>query len=913
MRVPRVLREHPRHDSSQKCRGGYEQGAPAEGAVNPDTLTVLVRVGGSNARYAAPSADQKKGFVYAALLYPDGSPSGDFVPGASDDSGTTITFLFQKPPLADGEKLTLEIFAFAKGTAEADLSKDTALLIGKESGLEAEDGSITVDAMTLSPNAADTAPKGTVSLKVRVPSGCTLEIDDTANFAVDGTTPTFTVKNAGAGIPAGSYGLTFNVKKGSEMFFPFSDSITVLPGMCTDTWSGLPSSELEADGTRNVSEMAGKTLYVRGAGGWYDTADPGKTAYAADDDNPGSFLKPFATIQRAIDTVIARNDGASEYTIFVDGTLTLNASATDAMANVSSGNKALALKIVSLHPTQKATLNANGYANTVITLAILNSTTTLERLVITGGANTFDGSGGGIYIGHQNVFIVDCEIKDNTSATSGGGIRVYDNSGTFSMKGCTVSGNSATDDGGGMYVANRKSDAITIEGCVFSDNTARNGGGILYANVHTGSDGPLILKDCTVSKNTVTGNGGGVYLDASGIMMEGGKISGNTATSGGGVYVGTGGTFAMNGGTIGGSADDDGNTADIGGGVYVDTDGEFTMEDGAMISKNTAIVAGYVGGGVYNNGAFMMKANASISKNTATKGAGGGVCVGSTGVFTMEGGTISENKTMASSGYGAGGVYVSTGTFKMDGGKISGNTADFGGGVSIANRGKFDMTGGEISGNTAKNPASGILTEGGGVKTHGGTFTMSGGEVKGNFGNTGAGVYVYYNDTFTMSRAAKVAEDNDIYLDYYAGSTYTYIAKIQVDGALTATPPVATITPKAYEDGRQVLEAVGGGKITQAVCDQFALAPAPNGGDWKIVPDSTGAYGVLALPIVYLNSSTGADTNSGLSAANAVATLSKAVELFEAKNASKIVVCATYTLPSSEISLLDRMGGGKEN
>ncbi|MDE6704648.1 MAG: leucine-rich repeat domain-containing protein [Treponemataceae bacterium] len=60
--------------------------------------------------------------------------------------------------------------------------------------------------------------------------------------------------------------------------------------------------------------------------------------------------------------------------------------------------------------------------------------------------------------------------------------------------------------------------------------------------------------------------------------------------------------------------------------------------------------------------------------------------------------------------------------------------------------------------------------------------------------------------------------------------------------------------------------------------------------------------------IIYLNSSSGDDANSGLTASKAVKTLSKAIELFESQGAQKIMVCAAYRLPSDESTLLDRAG-----
>ncbi|MCD8037026.1 MAG: S-layer homology domain-containing protein [Clostridiales bacterium] len=83
---------------------------------------------------------------------------------------------------------------------------------------------------------------------------------------------------------------------------------------------------------------------------------------------------------------------------------------------------------------------------------------------------------------------------------------------------------------------------------------------------------------------------------------------------------------------------------------------------------------------------------------------GGGVCVGNDATFTMNGGTITGNKTDT---YG-GGVDVNVGaTFTMNGGTITNNTANYGGGVCVY--GTFIMTGGEISGNTATSYGGGVF------------------------------------------------------------------------------------------------------------------------------------------------------------------------------------------------------------
>lgn len=67
--------------------------------------------------------------------------------------------------------------------------------------------------------------------------------------------------------------------------------------------------------------MISSTVYVRGAGGYYDNTESYKDTATASDGNAGSFLMPLASIQKAIDKIITINDGSSTYTIYVDGIL----------------------------------------------------------------------------------------------------------------------------------------------------------------------------------------------------------------------------------------------------------------------------------------------------------------------------------------------------------------------------------------------------------------------------------------------------------------------------------------------------------------------------------------------------------------------------------------------------------------
>ena len=248
--------------------------------------------------------------------------------------------------------------------------------------------------------------------------------------------------------------------------------------------------------------------------------------------------------------------------------------------------------------------------------------------------------------------------------------------------------------------------------------------------------------------------GGGVYVGSGGTFnMYGGDITGNSANFGGGVYVERNGTFNMYDGTI------TGNNADIGGGVYVETSGKFIMKNTASVKNNTIGYGSTGGAGVYvNGGTFEMYDTASVTNNTVNNingSSGGGVFVNKSGTFNMNDGAISDNKATNSdesnTTYG-GGVYVSGGTFTMNGWASS------------------------VSKNTAKN--------GGGVSVSSGTFNMNDGKISGNTGN---GVFVHNDATFTVSKTPTVTGNmnttnsaaSNVYL---MGSAYITIGKDGLTG-----------------------------------------------------------------------------------------------------------------------------------
>lgn len=371
--------------------------------------------------------------------------------------------------------------------------------------------------------------------------------------------------------------------------------------------------------------------------------------------------------------------------------------------------------------------------------------------------------------------------------------------------------------------------AITGEALIEADSTIGNlaiigegSGATINANkkgrvLHVDSNTSVTIKSVTltgggvpssIDRNTVY-KGLCVYVATSGnlTMESGSSITGNTstkATHGGGVY--NEGTFTMNGGTISGNL--------------------------ARITGSGRNQIGGDGGGVYNKGTFTMN-DGTISTNKAMSG-GSGV-YNDSGTFTMNGGTISGNMVQAGSNIVFSGAGVmNRATFNMYDGTISGNVSTYMGGGVYNVVGTFTMHGGTISGNSAATSETARATDGGGGVFAAGTVELLGGIITGNTvaaGVKGSGVYVNSapDDTFKMGGSAKVNSSNDVYL---SGSS-----KIIISRALTASAPVATITPATCTMNVTVLSETANGLI-EANNTNFALSDSTytineDGNVWK--------------------------------------------------------------------------------
>ena len=156
---------------------------------------------------------------------------------------------------------------------------------------------------------------------------------------------------------------------------------------------------------------------------------------------------------------------------------------------------------------------------------------------ITGNSSSLDG--GAILMGWGTINISDsAKINNNTANRWGGAICLRQDSNqstTLYMRGGEISGNRATKEGGAVHVFDKDCQFFLYDGKI-TGNTSGDGGAI-YLNQEPSW---LIMQGGEISGNTATGNGGGVYIYRTGSVCQlySGKIENNKASgNGGGIYI----------------------------------------------------------------------------------------------------------------------------------------------------------------------------------------------------------------------------------------------------------------------------------------------------------------------------------------------------------------------------------------
>lgn len=626
---------------------------------------------------------------------------------------------------------------------------------------------------------------------------------------VSGSSATLSAENASAGtyLAIMKFYNSTAVSSSTEVAVNSAvQQVSVYPGMTTDCWfiDGKKHGTAAADGTftRSALELTKydfTELYVCGKDGggesdgkrsFYVSSNFGSSVPDGNDTYDGSMAKPFATVQKAVDTIAASVDTTKKYTIYVDGTVEPTYADTDLSDETFISIKGttpsnLDLTIKGLSAVSKAVLNAKqntGNGGRVLTSK--DTSLTLENLKITGGKVN---DCGGIYIISGNFTLKNCVVTKNESSNCGGGIH-FDGENLI-VENSEISENKG--DSGGICVA-ASSAKTKIKDSDIIKNSARSGGGGLDLV------GESTIEDCNITDNKAefsTGGGGGLILafNNKSCKIINSKISNNTAgENGGGIYI-NGGTLSLESGT----AIRENIAETDGGGIYIRV-GSLNLESGAAISNNTAKKDG---GAIYASCEY-----STITVNIGEKDDSDDIVI------------EKNNAKRGGAFYGA-----DNARFVMNAGKVSENYSEVGGGGAMyiwggtSNYSTFTMNGGEIIGNMAKDGGAGgavHIDDGSGGNA---AFIMTGGllsrnkaaDENGTGSNLGGAIYVKNGGQIKLGGSAVIAVDddgNDIWLA--DGKTIT----VTVTGTLTPGNNVkytARITPENYKFGRTLITAEG--------------------------------------------------------------------------------------------------------
>lgn len=221
-----------------------------------------------------------------------------------------------------------------------------------------------------------------------------------------------------------------------------------------------------------------------------------------------------------------------------------------------------------------ATIDGNDTDGSVLTIQDA-VTVTLAGLTIThGGAGIFSegnvaltessvtGNAGIGIFGDGSMTLDGADVVDN------GGDGISNTAGTVSITDSLIGGN------GGAGVSLLDS---TFQSA--SSTVSDNGASGIVDNINS----LVVLSDSTVSGNSSTGDGGGIYVGNSFLELDNSSVTGNTAHgNGGGIYVG-GGFVTVTDSSV------TGNTASgAGGGIFFDTSlfGSVTLSGSTTVSGN---------------------------------------------------------------------------------------------------------------------------------------------------------------------------------------------------------------------------------------------------------------------------------------------------------------------------------------
>ncbi len=671
----------------------------------------------------------------------------------------------------------------------------------------------------------------------------------------------------------------------------------------------------------------------------------------ASDNNAGTQTKPFLTIQKAVDAIIAGAADVADDTIY---NINIQNSLTESNIAIDSEN----LLNINLKASTSVTIDGNN-ENRILYIRGKGASVTIGNNITLKNGNSGGDNGGGVYIESGILNLTGATITSNSE-----GVYV-EHGATLNVSGSTsVTGNTGDNiayaNGANIVIVDALSGAIGIkphstvtESIIVTGSTTyaitesdkarisfdspysallhnlkliESKNALVMLDIFTSGSNYYVSKDgdkdANGSENYPYNNVQAVLEDIrqsrsnagtyiihikDNIAVEGTLGGGGDAIDNGFIEIQSSGVLnitlqglgtGLNAGTLNAS----GNKRVL----YIDG-----QNVSVILGNNLTLTGGSSdkGGGVFiNSGSFIMTGGTITDNTVFHEGGhsnGGAVYVsGSLSSFTMKDGTIKNNKAIAGSrGAYAGGIYVEGAEFIMEGGTISENTSDkYAGGVYIAD-GTFNMSDGEIHSNSATESASGVLV--GHPSTGNATFNMFGGSIKHNKtgGGQGGGVYVEQRGTLNLIGEVEITNNGingsiDLSTGAWSGGKLNNVfffntttsSTVKLNGNLDTDARIG-LSPSTKDAGAILVEGVG----RTFTVDNFPM-------DESLFSEKIGNnLTVFSSETIYLDgSSKGNDANRGDVYSAPVKTFQAALSRLTDSATSAIWITDTVTVADSQ-------------
>jgi CSLREA domain-containing protein len=516
-------------------------------------------------------------------------------------------------------------------------------------------------------------------------------------------------------------------------------------------------------------------------------------------DGAGLYNLGTATLDATVQSNIAADNGGG---IWNAGALTINGGSYNAnqaqngggIYNASNGSVTLTNAGVS---SNIASANGGGVYN-------LGAVSISSAGV---GPNNGANNGGGIW-NNGVLTITSAGVTTNTASADGGGIYNASN-GTATLTTAGVSDNQAPNgSGGGIY----NDGTLNVTSSGVDANQAAFGGGI-----YNGLGGATAsLTSAQVNGNSATQQGGGIFNNGT-LDVNGARVNNNSAgQAGGGIYNQNGTAVIFNFSQVNGNViNQTGFLSAQGGGIW---NGATLVITSSSVNSNTAAAvnnlgfANAAGGGIYNQSATTLhitgtQANSNTVTAAGFSGAnaqGGGVHNGFNSAIYITNSSVVANAAVAAGGVGSGqaqggGVSNNNGAVAIARSTINNNSAAGSGSSSFASGGGVFSDAPAPNALTIEdsqvnnNVASGGLAQGGGVHNLSGGAEMRRGTIAGNVVSAtnnaqGGGAF---NGGALLITATLVAQN-----------TATATQQAQGGGAFNAASGVLTVTFSTLEQNQ---------------------------------------------------------------------------------------------------------------